>query len=71
MAAFDLQIPFFLPVWRRALLIAVCFVWCIFEFVLGAPFWGLIFGSLGGYAFWQLFLREWPEAADEQSEDTE
>ncbi|ASJ74370.1 hypothetical protein [Granulosicoccus antarcticus] len=57
---FELQIDFFLPVWRRVVLLLVCFGWAAVEFLTGAPFWGVIFGSLGGYALWQLFLCDWP-----------
>ena len=64
MSGFDLQVPFFLPVWRRILLVGACFVWSIFEFATAAPFWGVIFGAFCCYALWQLFLREWPENTD-------
>jgi hypothetical protein len=67
----ELQVPFFLPVWRRVLLVALCFAWCIFEFATASPFWGVIFGALGGYAFWQLFLSEWPENLDHRSNDSD
>lgn len=71
MGVFDLQVPFFLPVWRRVLLVAVCFVWCIFEFATAAPFWGVIFGAFGGYVVWQLFLREWPINADQPNDGSD
>ena len=58
---FELQIDFFRPLWRRVVLLLVCFGWAAFEFLTGAPFWGVIFGSLGGYALWQLFLTDWPD----------
>ena len=57
---FELQIDFFLPVWRRVILLVVCFGWAAVEFLSGAPFWGIIFGTLGAYALWQLFLSGWP-----------
>lgn len=65
MGAFDLQVPFFFPVWRRVLLVAVCFAWCIVEFFTANPVWGLMFGALGGYALWCFFLSAWPENADQ------
>jgi hypothetical protein len=65
MGFFDLQIPFFLPMWRRILLVAVCFAWGIFEFLAASPSWGVFFGALGGFALWKLFLSEWPETADQ------
>lgn len=57
---FELQIDFFLPLWRRLLLLAVCFGWAVFEFIAGAPLWGMIFGAMGVYALWQFFLTGWP-----------
>ena len=63
---FELQIDFFLPVWRRVVLLAVCFGWAAVEFLSGAPFWGIIFSALGGYALWQLFLSGWPGNSAEQ-----
>ncbi len=61
----ELQIDFFLPVWRRVVLLAVCFGWAAVEFLSGAPFWGSIFAALGGYALWQLFLCDWPDDSAE------
>ena len=61
---FDLQVDFFLPVWRRLAVVAVCFAWGILEFVAATPFWGIIFFALGVLATWQLFFDGWPESSD-------
>jgi len=61
---FDLQVPFFVPVWRRVLIVSVCLGWALFEFVTSAPFWGIIFGGLGVLAAWQLFFDGWPDKDD-------
>ena len=61
MGFFELQHPFFRPVWRRWALIAFCFGWAIFEFVIGSPFWGIIFAAFGAVAVWQFFLIPWSE----------
>lgn len=61
----DLQVPFFVPLWRRVLIVAVCLGWALFEFVTAAPFWGIIFGGLGVLAAWQLFFDGWPGSDDE------
>jgi hypothetical protein len=58
--AFDLQVDFFLPVWRRIAVVAVCAVWSVFEFIALAPFWGVVFGAIGIYAVWQFFFDGWP-----------
>ena len=56
----DLQVDFFLPVWRRVAVVVVCIGWAFFEFVTGAFTWGVIFGGIGLYAIWQFFLSGWP-----------
>lgn len=60
MRLFELQTEFFLPLWRRVVVVAVCLAWTVFEFVSGSPFWGMLFGGMGLYALWQLFLDGWP-----------
>lgn len=60
MKFFELQIEFMEPLWRRVLLVFVCLAWAMVEFLNGAAVWGVVFGSLGVYAFWQLFLDGWP-----------
>ena len=61
MKAFDLQVPFFRPLWRRVLVVVICLGWAVFEFATGATFWGMIFCAMGIYALWQFFLSEWPQ----------
>ncbi len=60
MAFFDLQIPFFVPVWRRVVLVSVCLAWAAFEFYAGAALWGMLFLGMGALAVWQLFFNGWP-----------
>jgi hypothetical protein len=57
---FELQIDFFVPLWRRLAVVWVCVIWAMVEFGTGAPFWGIIFSSLSVYAIWQFFLSGWP-----------
>lgn len=52
----DLDHPFFVPLWRRVLIVAACLGWAVVEFVGGAPFWGILFGALGLYAGWHFFF---------------
>lgn len=66
---FDLQVDFFVPLWRRVAVVAFCFIWATVEFVTGAPFWGVIFGGMGAYAAWQLFFSGWPGAQDSSSDE--
>lgn len=56
MAIFDLQHPFFKPLWRRVLTVLACLGWSVFEFSGGAPFWGVLFGGVGLMAVWTFFF---------------
>jgi hypothetical protein len=70
MRLFELQHPFFRPLWRRVLVVAICLGWAVFELATGSPFWAIIFGALGATAVWQLFLTPWREDnSDEQPDE--
>jgi len=70
MFSFDLQIPFFVPVWRRVVLLSVCFGWGLYEAATGAPIWAMIFCGMGALAAWQLFFDGWPDSDDSSSESS-
>jgi hypothetical protein len=57
----DLQVPFFLPVWRRVAVIVLCALWGIVEISNGAIFWAVLFWGAGGLALWQFFFDGWPD----------
>jgi hypothetical protein len=48
--------PFYAPLWRRVVIVAVALGWAIFEFVSGGPFWGILFGAIGLYCAWAFFV---------------
>jgi dolichyl-phosphate-mannose--protein O-mannosyl transferase len=52
--------PFFRPLWRRVLLTGLCLGWAAFEFALGSPFWGMLFGGLGLLAAYEFFITYKP-----------
>ncbi len=56
MKIIDVQTEFFLPMWRRVAVVAVCFGWALFEFTLGDPFWGLLSGGIGAYCTREFFF---------------
>ncbi|MBX2879256.1 MAG: hypothetical protein KTR32_04945 [Granulosicoccus sp.] len=62
MAFVDLQIPFFVPVWRRLVLLLICLGWGVFELLAGESLWATIFFAMGIFAAWQLFFSGWPKA---------
>jgi len=56
---FDVEIPFFLPVWRRIAVVAVAICWGLFEISTGALFWGVIFVGMGSIAGWRFYTADW------------
>ena len=53
---FDFSHPFFRPLWRRILIVAVALGWALFEAVTGNPGWAVVFGALGAVALWGLLI---------------
>ncbi|MEM9320484.1 MAG: DUF3329 domain-containing protein [Pseudomonadota bacterium] len=66
---FNLDTPFFRPLWRRALTLIVCFGWGLWELANGAPFWAMVFGALGGAAAWQFYTIDWAKYDAPESEE--
>lgn len=56
MSLFDVQTPFFRPLWRRIAVTAVCFAWTAVEIATGAVFWAILFGAASIYLAWQFFV---------------
>lgn len=71
MNLFDFNDPFFKPLWLRVAVVAVACGWGIFEFIAGAPFWGVLFCGLGVLAFHGLFLKFEPRDAKAKDETEE
>jgi hypothetical protein len=57
MPLIDPDDPFFARAWVRWVSVIIPCFWALVEFWLGNPFWGVLFGALGGYAAWVLILR--------------
>ena len=53
---FDLQVPFFDPLWRRVVTAGLPLAWAGFELLTGSVGWALIFAAAGLYAAWQFFV---------------
>lgn len=62
---FDLQVPFFRPLWRRVATAGLPLVWAAFELLTGSVGWALIFAAAGLYAGYQFFVA-WDPEGDEQ-----
>lgn len=50
--------PMFNRVWVRWVCVLIPLAWAVFEFLLGEPIWGGLFGALGVYAGFQLFFAK-------------
>lgn len=56
MSLFDVQTPFFRPLWRRVAVTSACLAWALMEVTTGAVFWAILFGAAGLYLAWQFFV---------------
>jgi hypothetical protein len=54
--AFNVQSTFFIPVWRRILVVAASAAWALFELVMGNPGWAVFFIAIAIYCAHQFFV---------------
>lgn len=60
----DIGHPFYRPLWRRVVIVAICFGWGLFEFWSGAPVWGALFCAGGAWCAWALLWSYAPAPAE-------
>lgn len=65
---FNMQDPFFQPLWLRIAIVAVCLGWAVVELLGNSPGWAILFGSLGAYAGYSFFVV-WTPLDDEEEDD--
>ena len=53
---FDVQHPFFIPLWRRIAVVAACLGWALLELSWGNPGWSILFGAIGSYCAHQFVV---------------
>ncbi len=53
---FDLDHPWFRPLWRRLLVTGIALGWGLVELASGSPGFAILFLALGAYAAWRLFV---------------
>lgn len=51
-----LRHPFFLPRWRRVVVVALTGGWAVLEAALGNPGWALAFGAIAAVCGWEYFV---------------
>lgn len=58
MKLLDSAHPFYAPVWRRVVIVALCFLWALIELLNDAVFWAILSGALSVYCLWEFFLSQ-------------
>jgi hypothetical protein len=53
---FNLHVPFFLPLHRRAWTTGLVIAWALFALWTGNPGWALLFGAAGAYCAYEFFV---------------
>ena len=71
MKLFDLNDPFFKPLWLRIAIVLVAGAWGIFEFMSGAMFWGTLFVGIAAIAFHGFFIAFNPRGPGSKGEEQE
>lgn len=66
---FDLDHEFFRPLWIRVAVTAVALGWALFEFLTGAPFWGVLFLAAGLWCCWKFFIGSVVSEPDKATDD--
>lgn len=56
------------PLWRRALLVAACAAWTIFEVFYGDRFWATLVGGMTIYGAWTYLYTYKPSVKAPDSE---
>ena len=65
---FEINHPFFLPLWRRIAIVLLVFGWAMFEFSNGAEIWSALFCALGVHCFWAFFISFDPDKIKQKDE---
>ncbi|TNC69135.1 hypothetical protein [Rubellimicrobium roseum] len=63
---FDLNHPFFIPLWRRVAIVVACVLWAMVEAATGSIMWSALFASIGLYCGWHFFFNFHPRPPEEK-----
>ena len=66
---FDMQDPFFRPLWLRVAIVVVCLGWALVELIGNSPGWALLFGAAGVYAGYSFFVVWSPREEDDDDNE--
>lgn len=67
MKLFDFNDPFYKPLWLRVGVVGFAGIWAVVEFVIGSPFFGVLFGALAAVAFYGLFVTFNPREPEDNT----
>lgn len=56
----DQEHPFLRPLYRRVILVAICFAWAGFELYMGSQTWAILSAAIGVYGVWIFFVTYKP-----------
>ena len=57
---FDNSHPWFAPLYRRVLIVAVCFLWLVIEAIAEEPLWQIVAFAVLAYAIWAFLWKYEP-----------
>lgn len=57
---FDNSHPWFAPLYRRVLIVVVCFLWLVMESIAEQPLWQIIAFAVLAYAIWTFLYKYQP-----------
>ncbi len=66
MRFFDLQQPFYKPLWIRIVITVLCLGWAVIEILGGNVFWAMLFGAMGLYCAHQFFIAFDPKEPEKR-----
>ncbi|MCH2164012.1 MAG: hypothetical protein MK098_05095 [Marinovum sp.] len=66
---FDVQLPFFIPIWRRIALTLFVGVWAIFEWTLDNQILAILTGMIAVYLALQFFVFFDPKTPEEKENE--
>ncbi len=68
---FNVQTPFFIPLWRRVAVVVLTLGWALVEVANGQMLWGLVFAAAGLWCAHQFFIAFDPPDPPEQPDRTD
>ncbi len=65
---FDVRSPFFLPLWRRVAVVAVCVAWVGVEVLAGSLGWAAFVGAIAAFLIYEFFIAFDPAQYTEEDD---